>query len=81
MSRYRLYLDESGDHTVQAMKASDYDKRHLCLSAARLILDIATIPLLRSSRNSNESISEEMRTTAQSSTLKRSKRRRVSSLA
>lgn len=39
MARYRLYLDESGDHTVLGVRPSDHDKRHLGLFGCALDLD------------------------------------------
>lgn len=31
MGRYRLYLDESGDHAISHTQVKDWDKRHLCI--------------------------------------------------
>lgn len=39
MARYRLYIDESGDHTVTGVKPTDWDKRHLCLFACAIDFD------------------------------------------
>ncbi len=39
MARYRLYLDESGDHTVLGVRPNDHDKRHLGLFGCALNLD------------------------------------------
>jgi hypothetical protein len=31
MSRHRLYIDESGDHSVRGVTAAQWDKRYICL--------------------------------------------------
>ena len=36
MAKQRLYIDESGDHTLQGVKASQWDKRYLCLLGCQL---------------------------------------------
>ena len=50
MSKQRLYIDESGDHTVQGVKASQWDKRYLCLLGCQLDEDYCRkrfAPILR----------------------------------
>jgi hypothetical protein len=37
--RYRLYVDESGDHTYNPLAADQWDKRHLCLFGCAIDLD------------------------------------------
>lgn len=39
MSRQRLYLDESGDHTVAGVNPHQWEKRYLCLFGCSLELD------------------------------------------
>lgn len=40
MSKQRLFLDESGDHTVKSIVAGNWDKRYLCLFACSFDVDI-----------------------------------------
>jgi len=39
MPKQRLYIDESGDHTVRAVTQSQWDKRYLCLLGCALDFD------------------------------------------
>ena len=36
MSKYRLYIDESGDHTTKGVTPAQWDKRYLCLMGCAL---------------------------------------------
>jgi len=40
MSRQRLYLDESGDHSAKGIKAIQWDKRYLCLFGCSFDLEL-----------------------------------------
>ena len=56
MARYRLYLDESGDHAVRGVRPSDGDKRHLVLFGCALNLDYchsAFLPALEAFKQSH----------------------------